>query len=219
MEGTGYNCEQIEALATVIDEAAQSAASGIVETLHNGVIVPISEAWYAGDAQEYFQGFAETVAESGRAIQEYFDIFRMNVETAGKEWAEFAKGPSPTLSPVSEITLTLPTDEILQQDSNGNTVIIEDKAQEVANGLEEVLEEIQTNLNDIADNLDASTAFLGHGQDEGVKECFVNVSNKVKEVFNYLTEGDNSLQSSINKAVEAYGQSADSISSGFKNAV
>ena len=70
----GYNAANIEALRDTINTTCQKAGEGIVERLHNDIILPMSEAWYAPEAIDFFQGFADTVKLSGEAIKESFDI-------------------------------------------------------------------------------------------------------------------------------------------------
>ena len=61
-EVSGYNATEVEALADVISSTAQKAGAGIVERLHNEIVVPMSSVWYAPEAQEFCQKFSETVA-------------------------------------------------------------------------------------------------------------------------------------------------------------
>ena len=60
-ETSGYNCQKINDLGTVINNCAQKAASTIVDRLHDEIIIPISTAWYAPEAIDFFSGFKSTV--------------------------------------------------------------------------------------------------------------------------------------------------------------
>ena len=94
-EISGYNATEVEALADVISSTAQKAGEGIVERLHNEIVVPMSSVWYAPEAQEFFQKFSETVASAGENITAAFDAYRQAVQDAGKNWAENTKGTAP----------------------------------------------------------------------------------------------------------------------------
>lgn len=58
---------------------------------------------------------------------------------------------------------------------------------------------------------------MGHNQSAALQECFVKVSGEIHRIFQFLTEGDESLQGQIKAAVEKYKQIAEGISSAFNN--
>jgi len=220
---TGYNCEQVNALRDVINNTAQEAGKGIVDRLHNEIITPMSTAWYAPEAQEFFEGFAETVKESGTNIQEAFDSFRDAVEKAGASWAENTGGEQPSLPTIDDVDLTLSVSEI-QASNNGDVTINSDEANAVANSLSQVEEEIKSDLESLAAKLDAASAFIGGGQASALQECFVTVSGEIHKIFKYLTEGeatdnghDGSLKGQITYAVQKYTDVSENISNSFNS--
>lgn len=215
-EVTGYNCEQVQELGTVINDTAQKAAEGIVEKLHSEIIVPMSSVWYAPEAQEFFQGFADTVKSSGVNIQNAFDAFRQAIQDAGANWAENTKGQVPTLASVQNIDLILNVSEI-KADNSGNVTIDEGQANTIAGNLADVEAGIKQDLENLAGNLNAESAFIGHNQAEALQECFVKVSGEVSKIFKYLTEGEESLQGQIKKAVQKYQDVSSGISNAFQN--
>ncbi len=212
---TGYNKEQVEELRGAINTTAQQAAEGIVEKLGSGIITPISNAWYAPEAVEFFQKFAEVVAQSGTNIHTVFEEFKRYIEEAGKNWAENTGGEVPVLPSLDDISLKLDVSAIRDKAENGNVGVFESEAMSVANGLTAVQEEIKAQLESLAAQLSAETAFIGGSQAESIQNCFIAVSGEVHKIFNYLTEGEDSLRSALTKSVEKYGDVSEGISTAF----
>lgn len=215
--GTGYNATEINGLRDIINQTAQNAGDGIVQTLYDDIIVPMSTAWYAPEAVTFFEGFAETVKQSGENITKAFDSFRDAVEKAGVNWADNTGGEQPALAAIDQVELNLTVTDIKEKNDNGDVIIYSDSANTVANNLEEVENTIKENLENLAENLDAATAFIGGGQAEAIQDCFVEVSGEIHKIFKYLTEGEDSLQSQIKAADTKYGQVSTGISTAFNN--
>lgn len=215
-EMSGYNCEQVNALRDVINNTAQQAGQGIVDRLHSDIIVPMSTVWYAPEAVTFFEGLSETVKSSGTNITQAFDAFRAAVEAAGRNWAENTGGEVPTLPKIDNVELNLNVSDIQSQNS-GNVVIDEGQATTIASRLGQVEEGIKADLEALANNLNAESAFIGHGQADSLQQCFVSISGEIHRIFKYLTEGDESLQGQINKAVQKYQEVSGGISSAFNN--
>lgn len=219
LEGiSGYNCQKINELRDVINSRAQQAGNGIVERMHNEIIVPMSTVWYAPEAVEFFGGLAETVRACGQGITQAFDAFRDAVQQAGTNWAENTGGEVPMLTSIDAVELNLNVSDI-QPDNNGNVTIDEAQANTIAANLTEVEASIKSDLEAFAANLNAETAFIGHGQGSALQECFTRISGEIHKIFKYLTEGEDSLQSQIRKAVEKYQTVSTSISDAFNNSV
>lgn len=215
---TGYNCEQVNALRDVINATAQRAGEGIVERLHSEIIVPMSTVWYAPEAVNFFEGFAETVKSSGQYITSAFDSFRGAVQSAGANWAENTGGQAPTLAAIDSIELNLNVSDI-QSENAGNVTIEENQATVIASNLNQVEAGIKSDLEGLARNLNAETAFIGHGQSDALQECFVRISGEIHKIFKYLTEGDSSLQKQINNAVKKYQDVSSGIANAFNNSI
>lgn len=215
-EMTGYNCEQVNALRDVINNTAQEAGRNIVERLHSDIIVPMSTVWYAPEAVTFFEGFADIVKDSGTNITQAFDLFRAAVQAAGQNWAENTGGQAPELATLEEVILTLNVSDI-QPENAGSVLIDEKQATNIANKLGQVEENIKSELQALANNLDAESAFIGHGQADALQKCFVNISGEIHKIFKYLTEGEKSLQGQINAAVTKYQEVSSGISNSFNN--
>ena len=215
-EISGYNCENVNALRDVINSTASQAGAGIVERLHSDIIVPMSSVWYAPEAVDFFEGFATTVKASGENITAAFDAFRGAVESAGKNWAENTGGEIPSLPAIDTVELELNVSEI-QPENGGNVTIDEGQATTIAGNLTEVEAGIKSDLENLAEGLNAETAFIGHGQADALQTCFIQVSGEIHKIFKYLTEGEDSLQGQINKAVQKYADVSSGISNAFNN--
>lgn len=215
-EISGYNCEQVNALRDVINSTAEQAGNGIVERLHSDIVVPMSSVWYAPEAVDFFEGFATTVKASGENITKAFDAFRGAVESAGKNWAENTGGEAPSLPAIDTVELDLNVSDI-QPENGGNVTIDEGQASTIAGNLTEVEEGIKSDLESLAEGLNAETAFIGHGQADALQTCFVQVSGEIHKIFKYLTDGEDSLQGQINKAVQKYSDVSTGISGAFSN--
>lgn len=218
-EISGYNEQAVVDLRDVINNTAQSTKDVIIEELTNGVITPMSTVWYAEEAQEYFAGFAENVKSSGTTIKEVFDGFRANVQKTGEDWAEATGAEStPTLSELDDVVLELNVDAIEAKNAAGDRSLDEDGVDTVIGSLEGVEETIKSRLSGLAQDLDASTAFLGHGQGESVQNCFVKVAESVHKIFEYLLIGDDALEGALSKYKEKYATSAENVASSYDNA-
>lgn len=215
-EVSGYNCSQIEGLRGVIDDVACNSASRIVEILHSEIVVPMSNCWYAPEAIEFFEGFKAAVAASGEAIRAAFDGYRRSVQLAGENWAENTKGQAPVLAELSPIKLDLNISDI-SAENNGNVTLDEGQARSIAASLGEVEQDIKTELERLAGQLNAETAFIGHGQATALQDCFVRVSGALHLIFKFLTD-DGGLATQINAAAQKYADVSTNISSGFSDA-
>ena len=215
-EISGYNCERINALRDVINNTAEQAGNGIVERLHNDIVVPMSSVWYAPEAVDFFEGFATTVKSSGESITAAVDAFRGAIESAGKNWAENTGGEAPSLPASDAVELDLNVSDI-QPNNGGNVTIDEGQAGTIAGSLTEVEEGIKSDLERLAGGLNAESAFIGHAQADALQSCFVKVSGEINKIFKYLTDGEDSLQGQINKAVQKYSDVSKGISDAFNN--
>ena len=216
-EISGYNKERIETLRDVINATAQSVAADVVDELHSGIIVPMSEAWYAEEAQHYFETFAQRVKETGERIKQTFDEFRVRIQKTGEAWASVAQGEAPVLAELEQVDMVLSTSEIKNVDSVGNRALNEAKVQVVIGSLDKVEQNIKTRLARLAQNLDASTSFLGHGQGVAISEYFGRVVDAVHGLFSYLLVGDNALSGELAKYKAKYADSAESVASSYSS--
>ena len=215
-EQRGFNPQIINGLRDVINTTAQNCGAKVIEHLTDGVVKPISTAWYAQEAINYFEGFKETVKACGEAIHETFDTFRINVENAGKAWEEKTSSAGEvSLAILDPIELNLDISSILAINEAGNIYLDPSAVNTVISSLAEVEASIKSDLGTEAANLDAATAFLGGGQAESVEECFVKVAESVEKIFKFLTEGENSLSAALTKAIETYKEQAAGVQRSF----
>lgn len=215
----GYNPNEVEALAPVIDQTAQNCAAGVVEILHDQFVVPMSDAWFAQDAVDFFDSFNEIVKSTGTSIQEAFDAFRTDIQDLGNAWAELTKGPQVNLSAVSTITLNLSYSEIkTSEPGTGNVIIYESKADSVADSLADVRTAIEDKMKEAAEKLDASASFFGGNQAQAIEDCFTRLSAAVAKVFDFLCEGENNFSSQIHQVASVYGDQSSEAANSYNNA-
>ena len=214
---SGYNKEEVEELRDKINSTAQQVGENVIEELENGIIKPISLAWYAEEAQEYFETFAEQVKAKGETIREVFDDFRSDIEKAGVEWAEKTKGAVPHLAKLDDVELKLDVSSIKKIDALGNRGLNEYRVQAVVSGLDDVEANIKSNLSSLADELGVESAFLGHGQAKAIQSCFVNITSEIHKIFEYLLLGDDSLSGALKKYSEKDSTTATDVAVGYNS--
>lgn len=212
---TGFNPEEIDNLANAIKNYATQTKTAIINNLKNGVIVPISKTWFTPEGVEYWKAFAEDVKKTAEPITDAFNTFIDNIGKAEKNWAESVGAEITAVKgDLEELDMTLDVSDI--KSSDGSKIgIIESEATSVADKLSAVETTINTELTQIAQKLEASSAFLGGDQASSIKSCFESVSKEVAKVFNFLTEGDNNVMSQIKAAVDKYGNIATTTSNAF----
>lgn len=215
----GYNSEEISRLRVSINNTAETTRQIIVGKLNSSLILPISVVWYAPEAITFFEEFAEVAKKAGINITESFDNFRSFVEAAGKKWASTTGGESPILEPIDQIELILDISSIKAKNSNGDVGINMGEAFNIVKKIPQLKEEIKEEIKKLTNSLNAETAFIGGEQASAIEECFVSVTNQVYTIFNFLTEGENSLVKQIENTVQKYGNVSDSITKTFTNNV
>ena len=214
MNFKGFDPEAVKRMRTEIDKSAQDSCEAIINKLESGVITPMSTCLYTPEGKKYFEGFAEDVARTGTEIKKVFDSFVEGLEKTANYWAQNTDADTITLSGVTDCVMKLDVSAI--KDKNGTQVgIIEEEARNVVNKLSTVQSEIDDELAQIASRLDASEAFMGHGQAEAISSTFKQINKIVAGIFDFLTEGDNSLSKQISNAVEKYSNVAGQVQSSY----
>lgn len=216
MNGTGFNPEQVIAFADAIQTASNQVAETIKTNLQNEVIGKISTAWYAPEAFDLFESFKEAVnGEATNAINESFTNVFKSVESAAQAWAAATGYGEINIGSYTPITIGISNS--VEKDNNGNIIIIEEDANNVANALGTVHQNIDDGLSAIANSLEAESSFLGGTQAATIKSCFVTIYKSVASIFSILMEGENNLKSQIATAVDKYGKLSADVSKAFSN--
>ena len=178
VEETGYNKKEIENLINNINDSLEKTGEAITDSLYEGIILPMSTAWYAPEAQEFFEEFKEEVKASGQVINTSFDNFRLAIQKAGELWAQNTQGEVPVLPEVTGVELNLNITPI-QSEDNGRIVINGNEAAKVAMSLSEIEEEIKSKIASITRNLDLDTSFIGRGQSQAILNCFTDIYSSI----------------------------------------
>ena len=239
----GYNPQNVVDLSTPISEAYENCVNGIVETLKEEIVTPISTAWYAPEACKFFGSDAteggifgigavqadenslkEVVKSTSETIFNCFDGFRKDIESAGQNWFNNTSGTGTestgdiTLPEFKQIDLELDVSAIEAQDGSGNVVLDDAGVKAVSDNLPQVQEDIKTKMTAEKEKLDAATSFIGGGQAEAIEGCFERLLEAISTIFKWLSEGEESLQSAFNAAMTKYGEVASNIASAYNNA-
>ncbi len=215
---TGFDTAAINQLVSEINGYADETASTIIDNLKSGVITPISNVWFTPEGVEYWQAFSEDVAGTAETIAEAFNNFINAIGKAEQNWAENTGADVDIVEGnIGDLNMNLDVSDI--KEMNGTQIgIKEAEAESVASSLGTVEENILSSLNEIANKLNSDTAFLGRNQGEAIRSCFGVVEQQVAKIFNFLTEGDNNVNSQIKAAVQKYGDVGSSTSTSFNDA-
>ena len=214
----GFNNTNVVALREIINTTAQSCGTTIVEDLKNGIVTPISTAWYAPEAVEYFEAFKTAVAECGQSITDVFENFKNNVKSAGEYWGENTKSTdSVDMAAIDLVELALDVSAIQQKDPSGNIYLDMAQTNTVIGKLSEVKKDIETHLGALAETMKSEDAFIGGGQAASIDSCFVEVTKSVHKIFDFLTEGEESLSSQLTSFVNKYSEMAEKVTTGFNS--
>ena len=212
----GYNKKEIEGLVVDINRALEKTSNIIIELLQDNIIKPMSLAWYAPEAVDFFENFKTEVASKAIIINDAYDKYRKELQAAGEIWADNSGGERPVIPELKQIELNLNITSI-QSEDNGNIVLDASEASKVIMNLSVLEEELNSKVASIARELDFNTSFIGHGQSQAILNCFTTVSNQIHDVFKSLTEGDNALYNRINEIVHKYQDAVTNVVESFSS--
>ena len=214
----GYDKRKVEDLATTIQDTYEAVCDKIETKLNEDFITPMSTVWYAPEAKEYFEGVAQDVENMADTMRQAYSNYRDWIQAAGENWWENTKGSGggglkPELKTISDENITLSVKKI--KESQGNTVKMDEQAcYNIADRLDTIRTECLNIVKTEHAKLNASSAFLGHGQAQAANDCFVEVANAIDQLFKILS----SFKDDLHKAAEKYKKVAENIANNLKNA-
>ncbi|MBQ6405025.1 MAG: hypothetical protein IJJ63_03110 [Bacilli bacterium] len=217
-EQSGYNKKQIDGLDTVINTAMKEVGDAIVNKLEEDLVKKVGEKWYAQEAKDYFKDVHDDIAKSGETIQGIFSKFRDALQQSGESWANTTKNAAPSIGAIKNLSLNLNTSSIKILRDDGAAVLYEKDVNTIADGLDNVEKDLKTVILKYKEELDASTAFIGHGQSEAINDCFNRILEEVHKLFQKLLVGDGSVKVALKGFKEKYKAKATSEAESFKNA-
>lgn len=217
-EQSGYNKKQIDGLDTVINTAMKDVGDAIVNKLEEDLVKKVGEKWYAQEAKDYFKDVHDDIAKSGETIQGIFSKFRDALQQSGESWATMTKNAAPSIGAIKNLSLDLNTAAIKILRDDGAAVLYEKDVNTIADGLDNVEKDLKTVILKYKEELDASTAFIGHGQAEAINDCFNRILEEVHKLFQKLLVGDASVKVALKAFKEKYKAKATSEAESFKNA-
>ena len=177
-EIAGYNKGKVEALRTTIDNTYKSVVETITSEIKTTLVDPMSTAWYAPEAVQEFKDIKTAVENMEKSLKDAYDAYRGWIEQMGQSWAENTGGQSPRLSAIGEKSSGLNVSGI-KNDNGGNVTLDETKAKTVAGQVKELRNSILKKVQSKHQEMEASAAFIGHGQAAAATACFVKVADAI----------------------------------------
>lgn len=210
---SGYNKQEIQdKLKVALNELLAEIGKIVTTDLKAGLVDPISEKWYAKEAQDYFNDVvAPHVYNSGIAIRGLLQDFSDAIERSGKRWAERTGNDAPVLGDINGIgqSFKLDVSAIRKITDDGAAVLYEKDVNDIAAGLTKVEEQINDEIKALGNKMDASTSFLGHGQAEAIKGCLDKIIAEIHKMFqSFLSGGETSIAFQLQKFKEKYATAA-----------
>lgn len=212
---SGYNKDEIEnRLTGCLNELLEEIGKIVTTDLKTGLVDPISEKWFAQEAQDYFNDVvAPHVYNSGIAIRGLLVDFSDAIEKSGQRWAERTGNEAPVLGEISGIGsfFKLDVEAIRKTRDDGAAVLYEKDVNDISTGLTKVEEKINNEIKALGNKMNASTSFLGHGQAEALKGCLDKIIAEIHEMFqSFLSDGESSIAFQLQKFKEKYATAAKS---------
>jgi len=216
MEGgevAGYNKKKVEDLRKVIDDTYKGVVTEITTQIKDQLVTPMSTAWYAPEAVDEFKDIKTAVEKMEKGLKEAYDAYRKWVEQMGQSWAENTGGQKPTLSAIGERFEGLNVGAI-KKDNNGNVTLDETKAMTVANAMHSLRGTLLKSVQTKHQTMEASAAFIGHGQAAAATACFVKVADAIGQLMAMIgTLGDR-----LEKYAKKYKEVGEKIAAEFNKA-
>lgn len=201
----GYNYVEMANLFTEVSNIATQTKRIVSKYLNDDLIDPMSKLWYAPEAREFFKKFQSVVRDAEEEMDGAFQSFVESIDRAQRSWSVKTKGGKTAKS------VTIRTEKIFlyvakfKEQRDGNVYIDERGALAFADGLNTIQQKLTNELVDQkAELTNASLAFIGNNQSEGVQKCFDRVMKSVGDIFDFLTKGDTSLRSEIIRVTDEY---------------
>lgn len=220
-EITGFNRMEAQKLRSTIQQTASSVGEEIATEITNGIIKPMADAWYAENAVTFFENFKASVNEQAKLIRESFDKFRQNLENITNSWAETTGAESVSMAEITAPEkIEIDISSILPKNSNGDRYLDDSMVEVViTSGIPSTEEAIKSQLASLSKELNTETAFLGHGQDVALKDCFAEVVDSVHTMFETLLTGEDSLKTALDNYRSSYIEAAENIARNFTSGI
>ena len=221
-DARGYNPYLFQELGRKIGDSETQASIIIAQKLNEGLIIPISHAWYTQEGKDYFENLCHSViaVTVKNQIEEIYQAFWQGVLDAGIVWADNTKNEAPTMPQLPSIAIQLHADNILPYTYPDRNVIIKvEECTAIADNLVNVKEQIIDEISKLHADLDSEAQFIGGEQSEAVRELFVRLTKIIDELFQLILHDDeNSIYKNIKKAADKQAEVASNVATTFRNA-
>ena len=173
----------------------------------------MSTKWYAPEAINEFKEIQKNVKKMGENMKDAYKAYRDWVQKMGETWAQNTKGEKPNLEGVKSCPIDINIGKI-QKENGGNVILDEKGAVAVAGQMTALHSECLAAVRAKHGELEAATAFIGHGQGAAATACFVRVADAIGELFTLLdTLGDR-----LKQYAQKYQQVAEGVKGQFSSA-
>lgn len=220
---TGFNAQSIADLHAKIQLTADGISEDVGKDLQ-GIIDEIAKGWWAKEAQEFSQGFIDSVNKAVVKIKESLDNYQNALRSTGVSWIVKTGNVEDRekLSGMKEIELVSfnVNAEAVQTHKDGtNDVGMDEEAMDkLVGNLTTIRESISSKIKTFGDSLSADAALLGHDQADAAEECYQKITAAIDKFFDGLIEGPDSLQTALNKFKNTYEDAAKKVASEFRRA-
>lgn len=213
MEVAGYNRDKVNAIGDTINNTYATLVKGLADKIQAGLVDPMSTKWYAPEAVDEFKDIQKAVKKMGEAMYDAYKAYRDWVQQMGENWAANTKGKKPSLKNPGKKSIDINVSKI-QKENGGNVTLDEKGAQAVAATMKQLHSDMLALVRAEHGKLEASSAFIGHGQAAAATACFVKVADAIGVLFNLMeTLGDR-----LNEYANKYKTVGEGIRDQFKSA-
>ena len=214
---SGYNKDKINALGDALNSAMEHIGTAIKEEIETELINKIGEKWYSKEAQDYFKVVKKEIGSSAEVIRGIFSQFRDSLQERGETWARATGNASPSIGSIKELVIDVSISPIKELREDGAAVLYEKDVNTIADNLDNVEKDLKAKIQKYKEELDASTAFIGHGQAQAISDCFDRILGEIHSMFQYLLVGDMSVKAALKAFKEKYKNKAENEREGFNN--
>ena len=204
--GTGYNPGKIQALGEEVKAAAKSACSSIETHVQTDIIDKMANAWFAGEAIDYFKNTLKpSVASTGDSIRtDLFNKFIENLVSAGEEWKKATQNDGSGEAAAADVSIEqIGADEakidvnvegIKEQDGDGFIGIKDSEFSDVINSsIPDSKNSVKAEVEALKDTLHSSDAYVGGEQGAAVDGFFDKIVAAVIELYDKIAADLNTV--------------------------
>ena len=215
-KGYGYNDVEAMGIGPGINEVHQATVDAIKKYIEEDVVNYFSTRWYMPEAVNYFAAFKQLCQNASDDVKTVFDNFRTRMQANIDNWrkqVEFEGGEQ--LEAVSDKTIEIDVTSI--KEHNDNNAIYMDEELWSTNWVENQLTGESGVRNHIIKAIGEAVSdhtvgsFIGGEQNDAINNAMNGLADVIAKIMDFLTVGENSLQSQIEVAKTKYETTAGAV--------